>query len=45
MIMLTLNAKMAGDDEDFLAALRDCVIDNIRIGKQIGTERSKWQDP
>ena len=27
---------MAGGDEDFPAALRDCVIDNIRIGKQIG---------
>ena len=27
---------MAGGDEDIPAALRDCVIDNIRIGKQIG---------
>ena len=27
---------MAGGDEDFPTALRDCVIDNIRIGKQIG---------
>ena len=27
---------MAGGDEDFPAALRDCVIDCIRIGKQIG---------
>ena len=27
---------MAGGDEDFPAALRDCVIDNITIGKQIG---------
>ena len=27
---------MAGRDRDFPAALRDCVIDNIRIGKQIG---------
>ena len=27
---------MADDNEDFPKALRDCVIDNIRIGKQIG---------
>ena len=27
---------MADDNEDFPTALRDCVIDNIRIGKQIG---------
>ena len=27
---------MAGRDKDFPAALRDCVIDNITIGKQIG---------
>ena len=27
---------MAGGNEDIPAALRDCVIDNIRIGKQIG---------
>ena len=27
---------MAGGDEDIPAALRDCVIDNIGIGKQIG---------
>ena len=27
---------MAGADEDFPAALRDCVIDNIIIGEQIG---------
>ena len=27
---------MASGDEDFPAALRDCVIDNIIIGKQIG---------
>ena len=27
---------MAGGDEDFPAALRDCVINNIIIGKQIG---------
>ena len=27
---------MAGGDEDFPTALRDCVIDNIIIGKQIG---------
>ena len=27
---------MAGGNEDFPTALRDCVIDNIRIGKQIG---------
>ena len=27
---------MAGGNEDFRTAMRDCVIDNIRIGKQIG---------
>ena len=36
--------KMAGGDQDFPAALRDCVIDNIRIGKQIG-RGGEWQDP
>ena len=28
--------KMAGSDKAFPTALQDCVIDNIRIGKQIG---------
>ena len=27
---------MAGGNDDFPPALRDCVIDNIRIGNQIG---------
>ena len=35
--LITLHRnKMAGSDEGFPSALRDCVIDNITIGKQIG---------
>ena len=40
---------MAGGDEDFPIALRDCVIDNIIIGKQIGRgangriTEAKWE--